>query len=67
MENIQSEMSKFPSKESIIKDILNGVLKCSSAGEIVQEILKNVPFEPSEEQHQAIKLSAEKLYALEEV
>lgn len=67
IESINSELVLPLSTENITKDIAKGVLKCSSVEEIIEEILRNIPFELSEEQRQDVKSSAEKLYALEEV
>ncbi|KAJ8927185.1 hypothetical protein NQ314_020461 [Rhamnusium bicolor] len=65
LENLDSSLAR-KSTENIVKDILSGILKCTSVVDIINEILNSLPFEPTNQQQSIIEVTAEKLYGLQE-
>lgn len=54
------------SVESMVKNILNMIVKRGSVAELVNELVRNLPIELSEDKISVVETSAEKLYCVEE-
>ncbi|CAG9822879.1 unnamed protein product [Phaedon cochleariae] len=52
--------------EKMVEKILSSILRCASVQAIINEIIENIPFEPSPEQQSNIDSTAEKIYQIQE-
>jgi hypothetical protein len=54
------------SNENFIKDILGSVMRGVSMAELVEELIRNLPIEPDDDQRGIIETTAEQLYVIPE-
>ncbi|KAF7286507.1 hypothetical protein GWI33_004914 [Rhynchophorus ferrugineus] len=65
LEDVDTELDR-KSTEAMVHNILSGILKCTSVQEIIQEIIDNIPIEPTEDQRKSVEEIAEQLFDSQE-